>query len=96
MAATWLMVAPNGRFLTTDAGKPFFYLADTAWLLLYRLDRKESESYLRTRAKQGYTVIKVMGLEEFGELKAPNRNGDLPLLNLDPATPNPKFFDHMD
>ncbi len=96
MAATWLMVAPNGRFLTTDAGRPFFYLSDTAWLLLYRLDRKESELYLKTRAKQGYTVIKVMGLEEFGELKTPNRYGDLPLLNLDPATPNPKFFDHVD
>ena len=33
-------------------GKPFFYLADTAWELLHRLDRKQALEYLDKRASQ--------------------------------------------
>jgi hypothetical protein len=37
-----LRVSDNRRFLVTSEGKPFFYLADTAWELFHRLDRKQA------------------------------------------------------
>ena len=33
-----LKVSPNGRYFVDQNGKPFFYLADTCWLLFQRLD----------------------------------------------------------
>ena len=38
-----LRVADNGRFLIQADGSPFFYLGDTAWALLQRLDWVETE-----------------------------------------------------
>ncbi len=38
-------VSPNGRFLLTKDGKPFFYLGDTAWELFHRLNRDEANDY---------------------------------------------------
>lgn len=95
-AALSLLVSGNHHGFVTGDGKPFFWLGDTGWMLLYRLNREETDEYLRARAAQGFNVVKVMVLEEFGELKTPNRYGALPLLNNDPATPNPKFFEHLD
>jgi hypothetical protein len=37
-----LKVSDNHRFLVTQDGKPFFYLADTAWELFHRLDRQQA------------------------------------------------------
>jgi len=31
-------VSPNGRYLMTTEGRPFYYLADTAWTLFKRLN----------------------------------------------------------
>lgn len=56
-----LTVAANGRYLEAG-GKPFFWLGDTAWLLLAKLDRAETERYFAAREAQGYNVIQVMML----------------------------------
>lgn len=56
-----LKVSANGRYLEAG-GKPFFWLGDTGWLLLGKLNREETEHYLATRAAQGYNVIQVMML----------------------------------
>ena len=37
-------------------------MGDTAWLLLSRLNREETEHYLSTRQRQGFNVIQVMVL----------------------------------
>ena len=41
-----IKVSENQRFLVTEDGRPFFYLADTAWELFHRLDRKQAIEYL--------------------------------------------------
>jgi hypothetical protein len=56
-----LKVSANRRYLEAG-GKPFFWLGDTGWLLLGKLNREETEHYLATRAAQGYNVIQVMML----------------------------------
>lgn len=91
-----LKVAESRRMLITAEGAPFFYLGDTAWELLHRLNRTESEMYLKNRAAKGFTVIQTVVLAELDGLTAPNANGDLPLMDRDPARPNEAYFSHVD
>lgn len=82
-----LQVSENGRFLVTSDGKPFFYLADTAWELFHRLDRKQAAHYLDVRASQKYTAIQAVALAELDGINEPNAYGKLPLLDADPTKP---------
>ncbi len=91
-----LRVSHSQRFLVTDDGEPFFYLSDTAWELLHRLNREDAAYYLEQRAAQGFNVIQAVILAEFGGLQTPNAYGDLPLNNQDPAHPNAAYFKHVD
>ncbi|MDP9381019.1 MAG: glycoside hydrolase family 140 protein [Chloroflexota bacterium] len=91
-----LKVSENRRFLVKEDNSPFFYLGDTGWALLQRLDRDEMDLYLRDRASKGYTVIQVMGISEFDGLTVPNRYGDVPFEDLDPTRPTEGYFEHVD
>ena len=42
------------------AGKPFFWLGDTAWLLFQNLSDEEAYVYLKNRADKGYNVIQAV------------------------------------
>jgi len=88
-------VSENNRFILRD-GKPFFWLGDTAWELFHRLSTKEATYYFQKRSEQGFTVIQAVALAELDGLHSPNANGDLPLLNDNPAQPNEKYFAHVD
>lgn len=103
-----LKVSDNHRFLVTADGKPFFYLADTGWELLHRLDRRQAVEYLNTRASQGYNAIQAVALAELDGVMDPNPYGHLPLVDKDPTKPamtpgaNPTdkkaydYWDHVD
>lgn len=80
-----LRVSDNSRFLVREDGRPFFYLADTAWEIFHRLKREEADHYLADRAAKGFTVIQAVALAEFDGHTAPNAYGHLPLVDLDPA-----------
>ena len=95
-APTSLTVSGNQRYLVDGDGKPFFYLADTGWELFHRLNEKDAAFYFSKRADQGFTVIQCVILAEFDGLRVPNANGDLPLLDNDPAKPNEAYFKHVD
>jgi len=88
-------VSQNKRFLLKN-GKPFFWLGDTGWELFHRLTREEADQYLKRRSEQGFTVIQAVVLAEFDGLHTPNANGDIPLIDDDPAKPNEKYFEHVD
>lgn len=103
-----LKVSADRHFLVQDNGKPFFYLADTAWELFHRLGRKDAAEYLKIRASQGFTAIQAVALAEFDGLVDPNAYGKLPLIDKDPTKPattpgaNPAkpaeydYWDHVD
>ncbi|GAB3546770.1 glycoside hydrolase family 140 protein [Spirosoma fluminis] len=91
-----LKVSDNKRFLVHQDGTPFFYMGDTAWELFHRLNREEADRYLKRRAEQGFTAIQAVALAELDGLNDPNANGDKPLLNNDPTTPNEAYFRHVD
>lgn len=91
-----LKVSDNKRFLVTADGRPFFYLGDTAWELFHRLNREQSEKYLKDRAAKGFTVIQAVVLAELDGLTDPTPDGHLPLADNDPTKPNEKYFAHVD
>lgn len=101
-AAERLKISENKRFLVTESGKPFFYLADTAWELFHRLKREEAGQYLQNRADKGFTVIQAVALAELNGLNDPNPYGHRPLIDNDPAKPDVKdgpqndYWDHVD
>jgi hypothetical protein len=97
-----LRVSDNHRFLVTTGGRPFFYLADTAWELFHRLTREEAGQYLKNRADLGFTVVQAVALAELDGLNTPNAYGHRPLLDNDPARPDTRegpandYWDHVD
>ena len=62
-----VIVSENKRFLQHENGQPFFWLADTGWLIFDRLNRMEVEIYLRNRKKLGYNVIQAMVIHEISQ-----------------------------
>ena len=93
-----LKASANGRFLQFEDGTPFFWLADTAWLLFEKLDRSETQTYLEDRRQKGFTVIQVMVLHEMFQKDV---YGAAALLDDDTARPRilsgePDYWDHVD
>lgn len=95
-AQTDLRVSDNGRFLQHRDGSPFFYLGDTAWELIHRLDREEVVAYLQDRSEKGFTVIQTVILAEHNGLTEPNAYGAIPLTDNDPSSPVEAYFEHVD
>ena len=96
LMAQRLKVSENKRFLVTEDGKPFFWMADTAWELFHRCSKEEAELYLKKRKDQGFNVIQAVALAELDGLNVPNTEGERPLQNNDPSTPNAAYFEHVD
>lgn len=91
-----IQVHPDNRYLMTAEGKPFFWLADTAWELFHRLDEKEASFYLDTRKEQGFNVIQAVVLAELDGIHTPNANGDTPFIDLEKWEYNEAYFEHVD
>lgn len=56
----------DGRHFTTMDGEPFFWQADTAWLLYHRLNMTELEVYLKDRQSKGFNMVLVTGVTQLG------------------------------
>lgn len=91
-----IRVADAQRHFVTPDGRPFFWLADTAWELIRRCGRGEVDFYLANRASKGFSVVQTVVLSELNGLSDPNAQGDLPLRDLDPRRPNEAYFEHVD
>lgn len=87
----------EGRHLVDQNGKPFFYNADTAWMLFLKLNEAEAEEYFAAREAQGFNAIQIILT---GFLGMTNLDGELPFAGTtnvqDFARPNEKFFAHVD
>ena len=89
-------MAVSGRDLLDADGRPFFWLADTAWELVHRLSRAEVIEYADVRRRQGFNVAQFVLLAELDGLHTPNPQGHLPLNGDDPADPNEAYFADVD
>lgn len=86
----------NGRYLVDSAGKPFFYHADTAWMLPRNASLAVAEEYLDQRVKDGFTAVHFHAFSK-EEGPAKNVNGDDPFIPLDTIQkPNEPYWKHLD
>jgi len=99
----------NPHYLAHHDGTPFFWLADTGWEMLHRLNREEIDCYLTDRKSKGFNVIQTAIISEFIHMdKATNFCKDSIFVNEDPERPaitpgiDPSieteydFWDHVD
>ncbi len=98
---------PSPTFTTTEHGlmrdgQPFFWLADTGWLLMQR-SPEDVEYYLDDRAAKHFTVIQIMAIrtDHINDVPThgnpvPNYAGELPFSSLDPVTLNEAYWSHID
>ncbi len=91
-----ITVSENRRFLVTETGEPFFWLADTDWEIFHRLTIEEAEFFLKNRQRKGFNVIQAVALAEFDGLHTPNAYGEYALIEDDPTRPNETYFRHLD
>ncbi len=81
-----LQVADDQRHFETTTGKPFFWLGDTGWLMLRKLDRQDTCRYLSDREKKEINVIQVMVLHSLADTT--NAYGIPAIAGSDIASPN--------
>lgn len=83
-------------------GQSFFWLGDTAWLLVKR-SPEDIRYYTRNRSNKGFTVIQIMAIRVHH--KAPtelqgqpmqNYTGQSPFTSLDPVRLNEAYWRHVD
>ncbi|NND09093.1 MAG: DUF4038 domain-containing protein [Saprospiraceae bacterium] len=105
-----LEISSNGRYLVDRDQAPFFWLGDTGWGLFQVPNRKEIRRYLKSRAKQGFTVVHASAchLNPFIKPDLQNSDGDMAFINVNLLKPlitkgnNPKneleydYWDHIE
>lgn len=99
----------NPHYIQYQDGSPFFWLGDTGWEMLHRLNREEIAIYLENRRAKGFNVIQTVIVSEFIHMdKATNYYNDSIFVGENPERPaitpgsNPDnaneydFWDHVD
>ena len=93
-----LRASDNGHFLQAADGSPFFYLADTAWLLFNKLTIDEADRYFADRAAKGFTAVQACVFRDLFEPNTPNVAGTRPFAtdeDLHAAKLNPAWMEHV-
>ena len=56
-------IAPDGRSFVDASGRPFYYLADTAWNALSRMTNEAFETLATSRRERGFTALQLSVLD---------------------------------
>lgn len=89
-----LRLAADRRSLEDAAGRPFFYLADTAWSIAWKGRPEEWGFYLDRRAAQGFSVLQVNLLPWRWDMT--DVEGNRTFHDGDPDRPNDAYFARFD
>lgn len=93
-----LQVSPDGHFLQHADGTPFFYLADTAWMLANKLTEAEARRLFEDRAAKSFTAIQAVVFRDMFEVNTPNAFGVRPFAGeaeLRAAQLNPRWIEYV-
>ena len=85
-----LHASKNGRYLVDKNNNPFFYQAETPWMIFINLNEIEMGDLMDIRVRQGFNVLQTMALH-----LETNVNGDKPFEDNDFTKPNMAYFEHI-
>jgi hypothetical protein len=89
-----LRLSADRRHLVDDAGRPFFYFADTAWSVVWKGSPEQWATYLDRRRQQGFSVLQVNLLPWRWHLT--DVEGNRPFRDDGPTRPNEAYFARFD
>ena len=87
-------LAPNRRYLVQADGKPWFWLADTAWNGVLLATREEWDRYLADRARKKFTAVQVV-MTQWRAGRADER-GQAAFTGVESVRVHPEFFQRLD
>lgn len=93
LAPSRLRISEDHTHFLGPAGKPWFYLADTAWNGALRSTAAEWDEYLTKRAAQKFTAVQFVTTQWRGGNKVLDQRAFEGLKNI---ALNPAFFERMD
>jgi Protein of unknown function (DUF4038)/Putative collagen-binding domain of a collagenase len=93
-----LTLSADRRHVVDQRGRPFLIQGDSAWSLIAKLTREETEVYLEDRRHRGFDAILVNLIEhKFAEHPPRNAYGQAPFTTAgDFSTPDDAYFAHAD
>ena len=59
----------SGRFVLTAEGKPFFWLGDTAWVMVNKASRADVDRYLLDRSAKMFNVVQILVGRDTGDVR---------------------------
>jgi len=90
-------VGPTGRYLVDQNGVPFLWAGDAGWSLIAQPTLADAQAYLDDRKSRGFTIILVNLLEhKFSDHAPANHDGISPFTGRPFATPDERYFQHVD
>jgi hypothetical protein len=89
-----LRLSDDRRYLVDAAGEPFFFLADTAWSVVWKGRPDQWVRYLDRRREQGFSVVQVNLLPWRSDLV--DVDGNAPFMGGDVTRPNEAYFTRYD
>ncbi|MBV9173470.1 MAG: DUF4038 domain-containing protein [Chloroflexi bacterium] len=89
-----LKVSADRHHLVRQDETPWFWLADTAWSIVFKGTPDEWATYLDRRITQGFNVLQVTLLPWRWEFT--DCDGNRPFVEGDPERPNPRYFERYD
>ena len=89
-----LRLSDDRRYLVDETGRPFFWLGDTTWSVVWKGTPDQWATYLDKRAAQGFSVLQVNLLPWRWHLT--DVEGNRPFLDEEPDRPNEAYFARYD
>ena len=91
---TPLRMSADRRYLVDADGRPFFFLADTNWTIVWKGEAEQWSTFLDLRQKQGFSLLQVNLLPWRWEMT--DVEGNRPFHDGNPDRPNEAYFARFD
>lgn len=91
-------VSDDGHRLEYSDGRPFFYLADTAWTLVVNLNDDDVRTLFADRSAKGFNAVQACVFRDLFSPNTPDTEGERPFANdedFSSARLNPKWIERV-
>ncbi|MFW5789407.1 MAG: DUF4038 domain-containing protein [Spirochaetota bacterium] len=91
-------ITAGPHYFRHEDGSPFFYLADTVWMLFNKLTEEEARTLFADRAAKGFTAVQSVIFRDLFEPNTPKVDGVRPFeteADMRAVRINPRWLDYV-